>query len=223
MTNSFWEDLNGKRYTIPIPDKCPICHHLVSIGNPSAKSWIELNKYQAVFQCPFKGCWNYFIAYYEVGVQGDARRELTLKSVQPFNVVNEKSPEIITAISPNFVAIYREATEAKQRGLLQIAGPGFRKAFEFLIKDYAKSKAPTNKHKEIESTFSGTVANNYIVDTRIQAVAKRALWLGNDETHYLRKWEEHNIDDLIKLIKLTINWIEIDLQSAEYIERMPEK
>ncbi len=120
-----------------------------------------------------------------------------------------------------FISIFREAEEASQLGLKQIAGPGYRKAFEFLIKDYAKSLSP-DKTEEIEKKFSGAVVAEFIKDARIQAVAKRCLWLGNDETHYLRKWTEHDIEDLVTLIKLTTNWIEIEHLSKEYVQNMPE-
>ena len=111
--------------------------------------------------------------------------------------------------------------EAKDRGLTQIAGPGYRKAFEFLIKDYAKGRASSDS-EVIEKMAAAAVVKNYISDVRVQAVAKRALWIGNDETHYLRKWEDRDINDLAVLIKLTIEWIDIERQSAAYIDDMPE-
>ncbi len=104
----------------------------------------------------------------------------------------------------------------------RIAGPGYRKAFEFLIKDYAKSLTP-DKEKDIEKKFSGVVVSEYIQDARIQAVAKRCLWLGNDETHYLRRWTDHDVGDLVTLIKLTANWIEIEHLSKSYVEQMPDR
>ncbi len=78
------------------------------------------------------------------------------------------------------------------------------------------------KEKDIESKFAGTVIKEYIADKRIQAVAKRALWIGNDETHYLKKWESRNIEDLIVLIKLATDWIDIEQLSKKYCEEMPE-
>ena len=59
-----------------------------------------------------------------------------------------------------------------------------------------------------------------ISDPRIQALAKRALWLGNDETHYLKKWKDHNLQDLISLIKLTLYWIEMEKLSENYTSDM---
>jgi hypothetical protein len=42
----------------------------------------------------------------------------------------------ISKVSPDFCAIYEEAFKAEQYSLLLVAGPGYRKALEFLIKDY---------------------------------------------------------------------------------------
>lgn len=149
-------------------------------------------------------------------------KKLELQALKPINIADEEFPEAIQKISPTFISIYKEAVESRERRLFQIAGPGFRKAFEFLIKDYAKHLAPGDKHKNIEESFSGKVVDEYIRNPRIQAVAKRALWLGNDETHYLRKWEKHDIEDLITLIKLTVNWVEIEQLSKSYVEDMPD-
>jgi hypothetical protein len=91
-----------------------------------------------------------------------------------------------------------------------------------LIKDYAKSLTP-EKGKDIEKKFAGAVVDEYIADKRIQAAAKRALWLGNDETHYLKKWESHDIEDLIVLIKLTTDWIDIEQLSKKYVREMPDE
>jgi hypothetical protein len=53
-------------------------------------------------------------------------------------------------------------------------------------------------------------------------VAKRAAWLGNDETHYIRKWEDKDLDDLKKLIKLTVLWIEMEQMTKDALVEMPE-
>jgi len=43
-----------------------------------------------------------------------------------------------------------------------------------------------DEKEKIEKTQLGNVIENFVNDTRIQSVAKRAAWLGNDETHYIR-------------------------------------
>jgi hypothetical protein len=202
-------------YPVEFPDKCPICHHYSEIQ--VVKTFQEPNNsgVQIIFQCSFSECKSFFIGYYPSVGQKE------LKCLKPQKSEISIFPDFIKEISPSFLLIYNESDEALHLGLEQIAGPGYRKAFEFLIKDYAKSLKP-EKAKEIESMFSGKVVDDYISDPRIQSVAKRALWLGNDETHYLKKWTKHDITDLITLIKLSISWIEIERLSAEYKDNMPD-
>lgn len=200
-------------YRVQFPEKCPLCHHY---GDFSAHRSHELSGHSGVeilFECPYQGCKRYFIGYY--GPKGQSE----LLGVEPQNVQPPVFSEAISNLSPQFVSIYEEAEEARHRSLTQICGAGYRKAFEFLIKDYAKSLSP-DKEDEIENTFAGKVVSEFVADPRIQAVSKRALWLGNDETHYLRKWADRDINDLLVLIQLSINWIEIERLSAEYSDEM---
>lgn len=206
---------DGHNYQVEWPEQCPICHHHGEIRGLTTSHIKKRNEVQVVFECAFSGCKSYFIGYY--GPPRD-NKLLALKPIKPMISV---FPEVISNLSPPFISIYAEAEEARQLGLSQIAGPGYRKAFEYLIKDYAKSMVAEEK-ENIEKAFSGTVVDKYINDPRIQAVAKRTLWLGNDETHYLRKWESHDIEDLINLIKLAVNWIEIGELTKHYCDTMPE-
>jgi hypothetical protein len=54
----------------------------------------------------------------------------------------------------------------------------------------------------------------------VKACAKRAAWLGNDETHYVRKWTDKDVRDLKILITLTINWINNVLLTRKYTAEM---
>ncbi len=40
------------------------------------------------------------------------------------------------------------------------------------------------------------------------------------ETHYIRKWEDKDVDDLKLLIRLTVNWIESHILTAQYTKEM---
>jgi len=136
--------------------------------------------------------------------------------------------EIIKGISPDFCAIYEQAQKAEQHGLELVAGPGYRKALEFLIKDYIisgfteKDEALAAKKDTVEKTQLGTCIATHIKNENIKGIAKRAAWLGNDETHYVRKWEDKDLQDLKKLIRLTLHWIEMETLTGEVIADMPE-
>jgi hypothetical protein len=53
-------------------------------------------------------------------------------------------------------------------------------------------------------------------------MAKRATWLGNDETHYVRTWEGKDLKDLKTLIRLTIHWVEMEAETERYEQEMQE-
>lgn len=131
-----------------------------------------------------------------------------------------KFNEEIKSISEDFIKIYNEAEIAENNNLYSICGPGYRKSLEFLIKDYIIVKKHNIK-EEVKSKFLGYCIKNYIDDIRIKDTAERAVWIGNDETHYERKWESKDINDLKNFIQLIIYWIESELKYAKMIEEMP--
>jgi hypothetical protein len=132
----------------------------------------------------------------------------------------EYSPEI-SEVSPNFVGIYNQAIQAESLKLTHIAGMGLGKALEFLIKDFAIKHSP-DKEDEVKKKLLGACISTYIKDANVQKVAKRATWLRNDETHYVRKWEGKDIDDLKNLIRLTVNAIENVELAEKYQSDMPD-
>lgn len=216
MTINRTINVGNHGYNVEYPDECPICHHHSEIKVIQTRLKPSNIGVQVIFQCAFSNCGSYFLGYY------GPRPSPELLEVKPQKPKMDALPDSVRKLSPDFVSIYEEAEEALHLGLSQIAGPGYRKAFEFLVKDYAKSLQP-ERAEEIEKKFSGNVVTEFVVDPRISAVAERALWLGNDESHYLKKWEKHDINDLITLIRLCINWIEIERLSYSYTSEMRAK
>ena len=129
--------------------------------------------------------------------------------------------EGVADISPNFVKLLNQSLAAESHNLDQIVGIGLRKALEYLTKDYCVRKHPT-KEDEIKAAFLGKCISDFVTDPNIQNCAKRAAWLGNDETHYTRVWTDHDINDLKILIRLTQNWISNELLTQKYLSEMPE-
>jgi hypothetical protein len=125
-------------------------------------------------------------------------------------------------VSPNFVDIYGQSLEAERLGLNQICGGALRRAVEFLIKDYLVRKRPDNADS-IKKTFLGVCIENYVTDVNIKKCAKRATWLGNDETHYQRKYEQHDIQNLKELIRLTMYWMGSEIMTEKYDVELTKK
>ena len=158
-----------------------------------------------------------FVTRYSRGLYGGA---CLLRESVPLTVEKTRNSRTIETLSPAFAAIYGEAEEAELRGLALVCGPGYRKALEFLIKDYIIKLHPSCA-EEVKQMFLGKCIADFVTSDRIKQVASRAVWLGNDETHYLRKWEDKDLQDLKNLISLTVHWIEMEELTAETLKDMP--
>lgn len=215
------------------PTECPICHVAVTPidTNLGAKTRNIGGAVIAerVFLCPNETCEHLFIARYLFnGRTPPGQESFRLYSCLPLEIVSPKQSETISKVSPDFCSIYEQAYKAEQHELLLVAGPGYRKALEFLLKDYIISQLTgtdaeiTTKRATVEKSLLGTCIANYIQSEQIKEISKRAAWLGNDETHYVRKWEDKDLNDLKKLISLTLYWIEMATLSADVIANMPD-
>jgi hypothetical protein len=129
--------------------------------------------------------------------------------------------KVIVDLSPEFVRIYAQALAAEAHNLSEIAGPGYRKALEFLVKDYAISVNP-NETINIRKMLLGIVIANYIKYDKVATLAARAAWLGNDETHYERKWIDKDLQDFKKLIIATVHFISMDRLVTDLPTDMPK-
>lgn len=68
-----------------------------------------------------------------------------------------------------------------------------------------------------------SVIEKYMNDPDLKDIAKRAVWLGNDEAHVKRKWEEKDLQDLNKLIDITVVSIKRREKIKNYTQGMPNK
>jgi hypothetical protein len=201
------------------PDRCPVClHHIQPVdgGQPWAVpgKWLEW-----VFRCPSHACQRHFIARYTWAAHPTNVFEFS-ESV-PLTVETHGHDQVVAGVSPDFEAVYKEAEEADLRNLKLVCGPGYRKALEFLIKDYVIKLNP-EKAEEIKRMNLGECISDFVSSERIKHVASRAVWLGNDETHYLRRWGDKDLRDLKSLIKLTVHWIVMEELTAAVVRDMPQ-
>lgn len=130
--------------------------------------------------------------------------------------------KLITKISKKFCQTFNEALFANDLNLRNIAGIGFRKSLEYLIKDYCIYLHPDIKDKIIVNDLGICVAE-YINSKTVRDFAERAVWLGNDESHYEKRWEDKGIDDLIDLIHLLIDSIVEEEKRGKIVGEMPKQ
>ncbi|MFA6111257.1 MAG: hypothetical protein WDA75_21075 [Candidatus Latescibacterota bacterium] len=209
------------------PESCPLCHRTIMplrykgfLDNDKQDTFDGDISLQIVFRCPHSKCRGIFIGLYCLDLY--SQRHYNLVGSRPWNNIAEKHSSFIESVSKDFVIIYNQSSAAEQQGLGVICGTGYRKSLEFLIKDYLIKKNP-KKEKEIKKSFLGPLVEKEINNQNIKVVAKRAVWLGNDETHYERKWEGKDVQDLKMLIDLTVKWIETEELTEKLLADMPDK
>lgn len=208
------------------PDTCPFCHHGI---NPEIFFGYEFDNFtkwniRVVYSCPRKNCLELFIGVYSKNIFDDIYRRGTpvFRGCTPYKFKEEEFDEVIREISPNFVTIYNQAKQAEERNLDQICGLGYRKALEFLIKDYLISRFQEEADKIKRNHRFDSVIEQYVTDDKVKFLAKRASWLGNDHAHYTKRWEDKDIRDLKRLIMTSLYWISAEKELEYYQREMQE-
>lgn len=213
------DNLSEKNLEIEYPSVCPMCH---KSGDPSYLSSYYIDDEHTSpnlfvhFFC--QNCERTFLGNYYIGPYYD---KTEFESFEPvYNTKERKFSKHIKALSPDFCSIYNQAYASQQYRLNDISGMAYRKALEFLVKDYAIFLHPDDKEAIIKAPLSQCI-NNYIDNGKIKHLAMASAWIGNDETHYERKQQEYNVDDLIEFINAIVSFIDFDI-SAMNAERMIE-
>lgn len=218
---------------IDVPEYCPLCEQNM---NPIVFDNAVISDYpirkdsttgSGVFQVSFIArctrCKHLYTNIFDISENnyGSLSIDRTVYHQTKTPNINIKLPEVIKKISPKFVKIYTQALQAEKLNLDELAGMGLRKAIEFLIKDYAIKMHP-EKEQEIKNLFLGKVISEFIEDNTLKELADGAVWIANDETHYVKEWPDKDIEDIKQYIECFINYIELKSSIAD-IEDMRKK
>ena len=193
---------------------CPCCHKSIdAIVETQTKTFLQNNKentFAVIFRCP--ACGKYFFKSYKLfDTDNEYIGEDFISNPTPDLDLN--IPKEIKKISPKFIEIYTQALTAEHYGLTEITGIGLRKSIEFLVKDYLIDINPEIS-EDIQELFLGRAIEK-IDNPKIKNLAKAAVWLGNDETHYLRIHEDKDIKDMKKFIKALLYFISFEVTADE--------
>ena len=120
----------------------------------------------------------------------------------------------IEYVSKKFIQIYNESFLAEQHSLLEICGVGYRKALEFLVKDYAVllNNSKEDIVQQIKSMQLSQCIDKFIDSKHIKTLSKACAWIGNDETHYVRKHKDYNLEHLKTFINSTVSFIDSEIE-----------
>jgi hypothetical protein len=206
-----------ENYRDKLPDTCPVCNHSVS---PYYILIYEknVNVFEILCGCPRNQCGSLFFAVY----YGSAFQisDVFLSHTYPMSKQRKEFDSDVYELSSDFVTIYNQALHAESEGLDLICGVGYRKSLEYLLKDFIISEFPDEAEKVKGIHSIQRCINDYIDNPDIKEMAERAAWLGNDETHYIRKWADKDIQDLKNLIDLTVYFIGMKIKARKYKSEM---
>lgn len=203
---------------LELPNKCPHCGTAINempisshfIHSPNIPSILTIG---SIFFCPH--CEHFFFADI---IAPDAFRVVDgeIYSIYPASVFSTLFSENINSLSPRFVEIYHQAEIAESNNLHEICGSGYRKALEFLVKDFIISQNP-DIEESVKTKLLGKCISDHIESPRIKSLSQASAWIGNDETHYVRKHEDYGLKELKAFINAVASHIdsELSVQAAD--------
>lgn len=211
------------------PNICPHCH----VANEPQQLFThfdkKVNKLISVWRCNYHQCNKVFAVSHVESENGNFRIERNLIGlpkgpIWPEPILNLKNGQTIGSEneeSSKFIKTYLQSLEAESNGHDEIAGMGYRKAIEYLVKDWAIQTNPTEKTKILGQWLSGIINDFFNGD--LKDILERATWLGNDQTHYNKLFEEYNIEHLKELIGLIMVELDRDFKKRHYIENIEKR
>lgn len=225
--SSLFRNSTGGINSLDIEDKCLQCNQIITpevvnlyTFNPENSSNLDIG---VLLFC--QKCKHFFVREYNISNYGGY-----LQTVKEITKPNDLQCDIyvsenINEVSPRFKEIYSQSAKAESCNLYEICGPGYRKALEFLIRDFAKYIHPEKKESIDNTAQIGQVINNFYNENAfpelnpiiytLKPLIKIATYVGNDETHYIRKWRDKDINDLKQYIESAKSIIDAYIESVK--------
>lgn len=196
-----------------VPSKCPHCHKEMTASIIMQSKPIEIKQVKRIgllAQCTI--CDQFFALGYLYRYNYEKHETVLI----PYNYspeINIEIPENINKISEKFEEIYRQSKLAEAYNLNQIAGMGYRKSIEYLVKDYLIFKKVGNPDDILKMRLGNAI--DKIDNDQIKNLARASTYIGNDETHPIKLQPNKDISDLKKFLEALIHYIAFDLSASE--------
>lgn len=220
----------GNEYPLAqIPERCPYCHTdmlldliAATMSGDDSKEGANL---EVAFQCNRNAYRRLFIGVYQrtkKGRNGKMIGPFLLKELIPAAYLSPDICEEVKEVSPSFREVYIQSSKAEASGLNEIAGDGYRKSLELLIKDFCIRSRPNDEEKIRQSSLENVI-RDYVDDVGLRNCVKAAHWLGGDGGYYLRRWKDDDIKDLKILIELASIWIKGRVLTERFLSDVPNE
>jgi hypothetical protein len=216
---------NGLSLEVNSADECPICHFGIDLSQNSWRNYHDLYSQEQekfnVFSIHIcSHCHHGFVTEHHMVVKTNDNNEdepdivEESQAVYPYSASEISIDEQIRKISPRFYDIYRQCLIAKNEGLSDLYGMGFRKALEQLITDFAINKHSAEKDKILAMSLHNRI-ESYFRDSDAKTALMACKWLGNNETHYENCNTKEDIVLFEELIEDTLYYIHRELRKEK--------
>lgn len=223
---------NGSHSTTFIAENPNICPHCHVANEPALQSKSydkQVDKLLSIWRCNYNKCKKMFAVSH---ISSDSNRfiidrhlnGLPKGPIWPEPILNLKDGKTIGSESEEeskFIKTYLQSLESETHGLDEISGMGYRKAIEYLVKDWAIASNPDKKDEILSQWMSAVIKEHYNGD--LKEILDRATWLGNDQTHYNKLFEEYNLSHLKELISLIMVELDREFKKKHYIESIERR
>ena len=186
------------------PSKCPHCG-LGTDAPFSSKNVSPFNGHHLfTATCTCTACGkNFFFA-----CEYDSGKHEYDPIIYPSIAFTPYTNDILEEISPRFIDMYNQALQSEFYENMELAAIGYRSALEILVKDYAIKELKQNP-KEVISKKLCAAIGTYLNQEELVKTADVVRILGNDYTHYERKYPQHDFALLKGYMNIFLQQIEV--------------
>ena len=128
--------------------------------------------------------------------------------IYPSTAFKPYSNDVLRKISPRFIDMYNQALQSEFHKNIELAAVGYRSAREILVKDYAINELGQNQ-EEVRSKKLCAAIGTYLKQEDLMKTADVVRILGNDYTHYERKYPQHDFELLKGYMDIFLKQIEV--------------
>lgn len=200
-----YDNQDNAKVNVTVTDICPNCGRGIEPVLKDSSFYKDKNSHILFLTLFCNSCKYAWVDSYDYNYG-----ETCSRNVHYYKELPSEFPKEISELSPQGVKTYIQSLQAEVDGYDTLVGIGLRKSLEFIIKDFLIYKFP-EKADEIKGKLLGSVIKDYIDDQILQKLAQATAWIGNDETHYVRKHTGNDLQDLKKFLNATIRFIEYQL------------
>lgn len=198
--NEFASNFTG---TYQKPATCPFCGYAVDATFLDKKAFHFNGHHVIAATCKCTSCGKTFFFASEY-MKDNSFTPITIPSVSFVPYDNK----CLASISDRFITMYNQALLSEFSGNIELAAISYRAALEILIKDFAIHELKENADDVSRKTLCNAIGE-YLNQSDLVATADVVRILGNDYTHYQRKYPQHDFDLLKGYMNVFLQQIEV--------------